>query len=318
MPRFVSTAHVEPVVRTLLGAIDTGDGGTAEQRAVLHALVAGYWDRPDLRLDAITPFDPEDAAAAITEPVVRRETRELMVLLESCRHPLSEAQVERVDAYGATLHQDGRGDDEQGMALLRDFVRGGATAAMADYQRYIDERRRELSETSLVAEHVGMGDAPEPELADRLRALHNLPAGTLGYEYVEFYRRNGLTLPGDDPSMPAVFVSHDMCHVIAGYEPTGPEEIALGAMQLCVADNENHWVQFLGNLAVHEAGFFSNESVTGKTATLARAGSAELIAEAMRRGSECIGDFTAADHLALADVPLAEVRARFGVPARSA
>jgi hypothetical protein len=284
---------------------------------VLHALVAGYWERPDLGLDAIPPLDPDAAAAAITDPIVQRETRELMVLLEACRHPLTEAQVERVDVYGATLHQDGHGDDGKGMALLRDFVRGGAAQAMADYQRYIVDVRSDISEPSLVAEHVGMGDAPEPELAVRLRAMHDLPAGTLGYEYAEFYRRNGLTLPGDDPSMPAVFVSHDMCHVIAGYEPTGPEEIALGAMQLCIADNDDHWVQFLGNLAVHEAGFFSNEAVTGKTATMARAGSAELVAEAMRRGSACTGDFTAADHLALADVPLAEVRARFGVPARS-
>jgi len=313
MPRFVSAEQVGPVVSSLLGAIDTGDGGTAEQRAVLRALVVGYWERPDLDLDVLAALEPEAAAAALPDSVVRGETRELMVLLESCRHPLTEAQVERVDAYGAALDEGGRG-----MVLLRDFVRGGAAQAMADFQRYLTAVEPELAERSLAAEHVGMGDAPDPALAARLRALHDLPAGTLGHEYVEFYRRNGLTLPGDDPSMPAVFVSHDMCHVIAGYEPTGPEEIALGAMQLCVADDEVHWVQFLGNLAVHEAGFFTNQDVTGTTATLARAGSAELVAEAMRRGSACTGDFTAVDHLALADVPLAEVRARFGVPARSA
>jgi hypothetical protein len=40
----------------------------------------------------------------------------------------------------------------------------------------------------------------------------------------------------------------------------------------------------------------------------------ELLGEAFRRGSQCRGDFTAADHLALAGVPLADVRDRFGVP----
>ncbi len=228
------------MVRTLLGAVDTGDGGTPEQLAVLRALVVGYWDRPDLDLTSLTALAPDAAAAALTEPTVRGETRELMVLLEACRHPFTEAQVHRVDAYGAALHEDGRG-----MALLRAFVQGGAEHAMADFQRSMDEMELELSERSLAAEHVGQGHAPDPELAQRLRALHDLPAGTLGHEYVEFYRRNGLTLPGDDPSMPAVFVSHDMCHVIAGYEPTGPEEIALGAMQLCVSGTEVHWVQFL-------------------------------------------------------------------------
>jgi ubiquinone biosynthesis protein Coq4 len=114
--------------------------------------------------------------------------------------------------------------------------------------------------------------------------------------------------------MPAMFVSHDMCHVIGGYEPTGEGEIALGGMQLAIADGPDHWAAFLGNLSVHEAGIVSNESVTGKTATLARPGAAEYLAHAMWRGAQCTGDFTAIDHLALVEVPLDEVRARFGVP----
>jgi ubiquinone biosynthesis protein Coq4 len=143
--------------------------------------------------------------------------------------------------------------------------------------------------------------------------MHDLPEGTLGWEYVEFYRRNGLTLPGDDPSMPAVFVGHDMCHVIGGYEPTGQGEIALGAMQLAVTDSDAHWIGFLGNLAVHEAGYLTNESVTGVRATMTRTHAPELVAQAMWRGSQCTGDFTTADHLSMIEDPLLEVRERFGV-----
>jgi len=36
----------------------------------------------------------------------------------------------------------------------------------------------------------------------------------------------------------------------------------------------------------------------------------------MARGSNSTGDFTTADHLAMADRPLADVRAQFGVPPR--
>jgi hypothetical protein len=312
MPRFVGDAQVEPVVRTLLGAIDVGDGGTPEQLAVIDALLAGYWNRSDLTSATLTPFAPADAAAALDDADVRGKTRELMVLLEACRHPLTEAQIERIDSYGRALHEDGKG-----MVLLRDFVRAGAQQAQADFQRYINDIEDDLAEPALLAEHVGMESVADPGLVDRLRALHELPAGTLGYEYVEFYRRNGIALPGEDAAMPAVFVAHDMCHVIAGYGPTGPEEIALGAMQLCISDDDRHWVQFLGNLAVHEAGFFSNDVVTGKTATLAREGSAALMAEGMRRGSQCTGDFTAMDHLGAADVLVEDIRAEFGIPHRS-
>ena len=38
-----------------------------------------------------------------------------------------------------------------------------------------------------------------------------------------------------------------------------------------------------------------------------------MLAEAMRRGSACTGDFTTADHLSMAELPIADVRARFGV-----
>lgn len=309
MPRVVSDAMVEPVTRVLLGAIDVDGGATAEQRAVLRSIVSGYWGRDDLDLAALRPLDPEGAAVAITDAAHRRRVQELMVLLELCRHPDSDAQVRRVDEYAAALGEEGPGP-----AMARTLVREGAERALADYHRYLDGLTADLTEVSLRAHYSSTLEAPDAELAARLRALHDLAAGTLGYEYVEFYRRNGLELPGDDIYMPAVFVSHDMCHVIGGYEPTGQGEIALGAMQLAVADTDAHWMQFLGNLGVHEAGFLRTESLVPKTASLTRDGAPELLAEAFLRGAACTGDFTAADHLALAGLPLSEVRDTFGVP----
>ena len=300
---------VEPVVRALLGAIDVDGGATPEQRAVLDAIVHGAWGRSDLDLAVIEPLGPGDAAGAVA-PSARRRTRELLVLLELCRHPLTDAQVARVDEYAEALGED----DDAGITSARDLVRDGAAAAMADYMRYVDETAPHLAEPSL-RDYPTRLDEPDHELAARLRALHDLPAGTLGHEYVDFYRRNGLTLPGDDPYMPAVFVAHDMSHVVGGYEPTGQGEIALGAMQLAAQDTDDHWIQFLGNLAVHEAGYLSNETVSGKQATMTRAGAPELVANAMRRGAQCTDDFTIADHLALVATPIDDVRARFGVPA---
>ena len=309
MARVIDDSMVEPVARALLGAVDVDGGATDEQRAVIAAIVASYWERPDLALDTLAPLDPDGAAAVITVAAHRARVRELMVLLELCRHPLSEAQVHRVDEYAAAFGQTG-----PGLIVARTLVREGAEQAMADYYRYIGDVESAMAEPSLRDQYTAALDAPDLELAARLHALHDLPVGTLGYEYVEFYRRNGITLPGDDPNMPAVFVAHDMCHVIAGYEPTGQGEIALGAMQLAIADTDAHWVGFLGNLAVHEAGFLSSESLVAKTATLTREGAPEMLARAMWRGSRCTGDFTTADHLAMVDVPLSEVRDRFGVP----
>ena len=49
---------------------------------------------------------------------------------------------------------------------------------------------------------------------------------------------------------------------------------------------------------------------------LSRPGAAEALAHAFSRGVQCDGDFTMIDHLAIADQPLEDVRAHFGVPPR--
>jgi hypothetical protein len=310
MSEILAPELLEPVLGALRGAIEVDGGPTAEQLAVLGAVSVGCGGPPDLDPAALPPVGPDAAAAAITDPRSRRRTRELLVLLELCRHPLTDAQVEQVDVYASALGEAG-----PGLTAARDLLRQGATAAAADMRRFIRTATPELAEVSL----QGYGaDGPDPEadaaLGRRLRALHDLAPETLGHQYVEFYVRNGIALPGEGPDRPNLFVGHDMCHVIAGYEPTGQGEIALGAMQLAVTDSDAHWIALLSNLAVHEAGFLATAPVVAKTGTLTRPGAVELLADAFRRGAACTGDFTTADHLALVELPIAEVRARFGVP----
>ena len=307
--RLIDDAHVEAATRALLGAIDAGDGGTDEQRGVLAAVVSGYWDRPDLDLTELEPLEPDEVGALLPEPLPRRRLREFMVLLEFCRHPLTDEQVTRVDQYADALGEDG-----PGLRLARTLVRDGTARALADYARFSDVSRVAWAEPSLIERYLRVLDEPVPELAARLTALHDLPEGTLGYEYVEFYRRQGIDLPGVDTYIPAFFVAHDMNHVIAGYGTTGQEETALSAMILSMADTDDHWVLLITSMAAYELGLSKTETFVGKQEVLAREGAAPLFADALRRGAACTGDFSSTDHLALVHLPLAEVRERFGVP----
>jgi hypothetical protein len=309
MPRVIGAEAVESVTRALLGAIDAGDGGTAEQLAVLGAVVAGYWERPDLDLSSLSRIGPDAVAALSLEAPERRRVRQLMVMLELCRHPLTEEQVMLVDSYVEQLGESG-----PGLEVARDLAREGAARAAADMQRFRDHARPGWSEPSLVEQYLTVLDEPDLELAARLRALHDLPEGTLGWEYVEFYRRHGFTLPGEDPNRPAFFVGHDMNHVIAGYGTSGQGETALSAMLLGIDDSDDHWVLFLASLAAYELGLSSGPDFEAKVGVLAREGAADMLAEALARGSHCTGDFSVVDHLELAHLPLDEVRARFGVP----
>ena len=303
---------VEPAARVILGAIDLGDGGTEKQRHLLRAIVDKVWDRPDIDITALSPLTPAEAALIFDSPVARARLRKFLVLFEFCRHPFTDEQVALVDSYELVLGDDGH---DEGLRIARDFVREGLAKAIEDVQRVSARFIHDLSEVS-IAEHYSEMDMKAPELAGLLRTFGDLPEGTLGREYYEFYFRNSFDLPGEGHGSPAFFVRHDMGHIIAGYGPTSPEELALSAFHVGMNDNEDNWNFLVVSLAALELGLFNSENFEAKTDILDREGALELMVEGFVRGSRCIGDFSEMDHLANADVPVEDIRARFGVPPR--
>lgn len=291
----------------LLGVIDAGDGGTAEQRAVLAAFARHLWQHPGTDADTATPLAAAGVAARLVDPTARLRFVEMAMVLELCRHPQSRAQVDRVEAYARTLGVDGVAVGSTRTALER-----GAAIAAEDLERTYREILPEISELRLRDRYLTL-DAPDPELGDRLRALHDLPPGTLGHAYVEFYRRNNFPLPGDDVHLPAHYVNHDMNHVITGYEPTAPGEVARSGFLFAADPQRHNWLELLLTLSIHESGVLTHGDIRAKVATLARPGVADLLGEALERGAQCTIDLPSVDHLAIAADPLDEIRARFHV-----
>ena len=309
MTRLVPADLVEPVVRGLVGAIDVDGGPTREQLDVLRAITTHLWERPDLDPAVLTPSGPAATAAGVTDPAARRRFHEILFTLEACRHPLGEAQIDRAEAYADALGFAG-----PDVVLFRTAVVAGADRAAADFARFLDASVQARHEPGLAVR--APADAAEPELAARVAAFADLPADSLGRAYLAFYERHRLSLPGAAPSpMNHFFVSHDMTHVIAGIEPTAAGEIALSAFQMAMDDTSVNTGALLCSLVVHEAGLGSSPTFGSEERVLAEPGAARLLGEELARGAACTGDFSPADHFALAPLPIAEVRAQFGVGA---
>lgn len=307
MARILDRDHALPAVAAMLGCCDVDGGPTGEQLAFINALARGYFHvGDDLELTTIEPLGPDEVGAAFATAPERRRVHQLLTVTELCRHPLTTAQVDRVDAYAAAL-----GVDEVGMQLARELATQGVAAAEADFRRSLMALEPGLREPTLAGVAGSAPTMSDPALVERLRALADCPDGSLGRAYLDFYERYGFALPGSDDQPAAIFVAHDMSHVISGYEPVGVGEIALGMMQIGVRDCDEHWIQLLGNFGVHEAGFVAKGA---HLATLAQPGAAAFVAEAFDRGVRCEQDFTLVDHLALVDQPLEDVRAEFGIP----
>ena len=300
-------SEVDPVVAALVGSISTDDGPTAEQLTVLTAVAQHVLGREGLDPAVVKPLSPEEAAKAVQRPDARLRFAEIALTLELCRHPMSEDQVTLSEKYVTAM---GLGDSE--IETTRTAIEQGAEAAATDLERSYSKILPEISELSLRNRYLRL-DQPEHALAARLMKLHDLPEDTLGYQYIEFYRRHGFTLPGDDVHLPAHYVNHDMNHVITGYEPTAPGEIARSAFLMAANDSRHNWLEFLLTMSIHESGVLNHGEIRAKVATLERDGVPDFLAEGLRRGAQCSVDLSQVDHLAIAHLPLEQVRENFSV-----
>jgi hypothetical protein len=317
----ISPENASIIAAGLRGVIRVDGGPTDEQQSVYDALA-----RHLLRLDdAVGPvlgvLAPADVGESLVERGVRRVFIQMAIMLELCCHPQSEVQLRQLEAYATELGMDG-----PEVEAVRVQAHRTAEAATADFVRSFGEYVDELSEFQLVDPET-RSDRTADELWAEVERFDELPVGSVGWAFVEFYRRNGFTLPSRDSPAPAYYVSHDMNHVIAGYEPTGPGEIALGAFKLAMHDSEANWMASMVNLMIHEAGLIKHGSTAqfvpfggapypgpdGQFGALSLPGAADLVAEAFERGAACSSDFSRADHLAMAHLPIAEVRERHHV-----
>ena len=309
MGLMLAGSAVEPAARGLLGCISCSGGSTGEQRRLLQALVSHLWQRPDLRIAALEPMGPEELAVALGDPQAQRVVHLLQMTLEFCRHPQTDAQLALGQAYAEAL-----GVSSAALEVSRDWLRQGVDQAAADVGRIFNTFLPLRSEPGLV-DSLASADEPEPELVARIEGFAQLPEDSLGRALLAYYERFGFPLPGQEAcALNHLYLAHDMTHVIAGIAATSPGEIALSAFQLAMDDNPINESALLASLVTHEAGFVSaNPTLEPEEASLDSPSAAYLLASELSRGSACSADFSLADHLALAPLPLGEVRRRFNV-----
>lgn len=304
MPRRISAEDADTVTRACLGAISGPDGATDQQLALLYAIAGHLWMLPTVDLSPGAALTAEEAAAAITDEKLRRRTRELMVMLELCRHPLEPAHAERVEQYCRAL-----GGDDAGIDIVRDYVSKGSDEALADWTRRFTEKAPEMMEPEMIELATAEETAAAARFAEIDEALRSAAPGTLGAEFISFYDRNGFTVGPE--SIP--LFGHDMAHVIGGYDATPAGEICIGAMKLMITDSDIHWLELLGNVMIHQTGILF-PGYTAHEPALSDPANIEMVRIAMERGRATERDFSVGDHLSMIDWQYTDVLEHYGVP----
>ncbi|MGH7271174.1 MAG: hypothetical protein ACREJ3_12170 [Polyangiaceae bacterium] len=266
-------------------------------------------------IDALGPIAPAELAAAIPEPL-REQLARAMVLITLTDGPPHPAAAEQLRGFARAL-----GVDERAIETVHLFASGHMLLGVLDYHRRSNIRDMAATE---IADHglfrgvralLGVrGLIEDPLVAEPFRALADLPAGSLGRELFDHYRRNGFALPGEKHGFPEAGVYHDFTHVLAGYgtEPLG--EIQVAAFTAGYRKKDPLVVAMLPLLV-----FCADINVTPIPhehidALFAQPGTAERYLRAIERGGEVTTDLS--DHWdfwPLVRRPLEEVRRELGV-----
>jgi hypothetical protein len=321
--------EVVAVARGVASAAAPTCGLTDFQRvlieAVFHAMT-GY----RVRLGAYTPMTAQEFAMLMAQRELAFRSRMVQAMLTSALvlRPLPEEVAERIAAFAYEL-----GVDDAMIGIAREFSHGALGLAAFDFERngytkdWAPEHAASLHTSGALASAWDVA-VHDPALAARWSALEHLPADTIGRRVWEMYRARGFAFPGLPGSAPPLLAQHDWVHVLADYGTTVEAELEVFAFVARANDDMRAYSLLAMVLSLFETGYLRTGAgmFVSDTGHLSQSRDmAVRLGDALRRGalgsdhetgSDSI-DYLRLDWFDLAGVPLADVRARFGVVSKA-
>ncbi len=321
--------EVAAVARGVASAAAPSSGLTEFQRILIESVFRAMTGHP-VDLSSFTPMTAAEFATLMARRDLAFRSRMVQAMLTPALvlHPLPEEVADRVAAFAREL-----GVDDAMVGIAREFSHGAIGLAAFDFERngYTAEWAPEDAaalHTSAALSSAWDVAVKDPELAARWSSLAHLPAGTLGRRVWEMYQARGFVFPGLPGSAPPLLAQHDWVHVLADYGTTVEAELEVFAFIARANDDMRAYSLLAMVLSLFETGYLRVgagmfQSDTGHLSQ--SRGMATRLGDALRRGA--LGedhetgstsiDYLRLDWFALADLPVAEARARFNVTPKS-
>lgn len=267
-------------------------------------------------LDALAPIAPDELAAGMTDPALRQQFVNGMLVMSLTAGIPPDAQIDVVDRFAAALGVEN--------PYVRDFhwlARRQMLLFRLDFMRrshVVDALRQNYEDAGLLGTIKAVlgsrGLLEDPAVTAPYLALGELPAGTLGRALFDHYRNNGFAFPGEKHGFPEGGIYHDFAHVLSGYGTDPEGELQIGAFTTGFRRN-NPIAVLLFVMLTFSAGVnvtpLPQPHVEG---LLAQPGLAEKIVHAVERGAAMTVDLS--DHWDFwshVARPIDEVRREFNI-----
>lgn len=294
-------------------------GSLSDAHRETIAAVQKHLTHTDFNVDALATISPDELATIVTDHALREQLINSLVTSTMLSERVDPRQADAVEAFAAALdvapaavRQLRHLAEERFMLLRLDVVRHGPGS---DGFRQIYEQDGALGVVKNLLGFAGIIE--NKDIADKYRALATYPEGTLGKELHNFYTKRNFKFPGERGGAPEGLLSHDLTHVLGGYDTdlnsegrvlaftAGYRRQNIFGVLIFIIVQAQHGVR-LTPLAESARGLFSNPGVmTG-------------MVEAFARGCKVNTDFM--DHWdfwAVMDQPVAELRRRYGIEAQA-
>lgn len=271
---------------------------------------------------SVPRLDPEAFARAIADRDAGFRARmvQFMLVCALVLNPLPEEVVARVESYARELCVN-----DAMLRVAQEYSHGSLGLALVDFERsgYMetwDPTHADALHTAGALSDAWEQSFADPDLGRRWELLRDLPEGSLGRSVVNFYDARGFEFPGRPGSAPPLLAQHDWMHVVAHYGSTVEAEIEVFAFIARANDDPRAFSLLAMVISLFETGYLAKGAGLFEydRGHLSHAGMAVRLADALRRGA-LVGahaggpDLLRVDWFERAHLPLAEVRAEFGV-----
>ncbi|MCL2451102.1 MAG: hypothetical protein FWD17_19320 [Polyangiaceae bacterium] len=318
------------IARGLVSAIAPASGLTPLQAELVEGFCESMTDHPvDAAAVAASPIGPTEFAEGLARrnEIFRTRIVHLMLIGMLVLVPLPADVVDRVSQFAAELGIDDGIDDGGGMlSVAKDFAAGSLGLALIDFQRNGYDQLWSPADagplhTSVALDEAWDLDVDDPALVARWAALEECPSGSLGHRVFEFYRARGFTFPGLAGSAPPLLAQHDWVHVLADFGTTVESELEVFTFIARANADPRAFSLVALVVSLFETGYLSRGAGLFEydRGHLERPGMGKRMGDAMRRGADTVGepDFLRIDWFEYADLPVDEVRRRFGIRPKS-
>jgi hypothetical protein len=264
----------------------------------------------ELDTGALPDTIPVVLSAALDDPALADHAAQLLTVMAVIDGTVDEAKIKVVEDYAIALGVTG-----DYIRQLAELGRQNLQWVAADVQRQnlksITGRALDVPIDEWIMPYQG-GNIDDA-LAARYRGFSELPAGTLGRTFFDFYSLYGFAFPGEPAGLNEKFATpHDSTHVLSGYDTSPQGELLVSTFTAGMHPHEPMSGHILPVIITWHLGI----ELIKFTGSYRGALDPEKFFVAWERGSDVTTDVfdTDWDIWTASSRPLAELRTEYAIP----